>query len=441
MVSNQEKPVDSATKDISNAVKMGAETARAAKTIGKATAQAVSGNVAGAAVTLVKDPQTLKKLLIIILIPVLFFSMLTVFFLYALPTAIFEAVTSYFSTLSESWKAGVYGSDSGIVLAGVCETIKLGGRVISDAAGAAWGAVSSLWNGLTSFFTADSPSNDSSGSRVDDGTETITNDGEELFVTHEESAEKATLLSKIQSCQSKVGLRAEQIKNAINASHGEIDAVFRSKFAGTYDVWDGTTINIVYNDISQTDAIKLLSAYTVVHGASLEGMNLSDFLRWLGYYREFSGANTKFNLGGAGGVTARVKTWCGTFMPQYLQEQMDQEIEAMKRDMVLSGATDDEMKKKEADIKRSYEQYQGPAADLLLTVDCPDFSTVPAQYTTVTTKTGDVVVHCSVSFSVAIRTRSIENLSQDVIGFWDKGVEDAVGQGNQAGEEGIAPAA
>lgn len=45
--------------------------------------------------------------------------------------------------------------------------------------------------------------------------------------------------------------------------HSAIDQVFRSRFAGTYDVWDGTTINVVYNDVSQAEAIRLLSAFTV----------------------------------------------------------------------------------------------------------------------------------------------------------------------------------
>lgn len=430
MANNQENTLESAQKDISNAVKMGANAAKTAKTVGKVAAQAASGNVAGAAVTLLKDPQTLKKILIIALLPVFFIVGLGVFFLYALPTAIFEAVSSYFQSVGEEWEEGVYSSERGIILAGVFETIKAGGRIIGDAVGGALDIMKGIWDGLTSWFTSDSSSDDGSGTRVDDGTETITEDGTELYVTHEEAAEKETLLNKIQACQDKVGLRAEQIKQAVLDQHSAIDQVFSSRFAGTYDVWDGTTINVVYNDISQAEAIRLLSAYTVVHGASLEDMNLSDFLKWLGYYREFSGAHTKFNLGGDSiGVTAAVKTWCGTFMPQYLQEQMEQDIEVKEREIAMSGGSEDQLEAERKAIKTRYEQYQGPAADLLLAVECPNFEDVQPIYRSVRNDDGSVTVHCSVSFSVAIRTRSVDSLSTEIIGFWDKDVEGSVDDG------------
>ena len=154
--SNQENTLESAQRDISNAVKMGANAAKTAKTVGKVAAQAASGNVAGAAVTLLKDPQTLKKILIIALLPVFFIVCLGVFFLYALPTAIFEAVTSYFQSVGEEWEEGVYSAEGGIILAGIFETIKAGGRIIGDAVGGALDFVKGLWDGLTSWFTSDS---------------------------------------------------------------------------------------------------------------------------------------------------------------------------------------------------------------------------------------------------------------------------------------------
>lgn len=94
-----------------------------------------------------KDPQTLKKILIIALLPVFFIVCLGVFFLYALPTAIFEAVTSYFQSVGEEWEEGVYSAEGGIILAGIFETIKAGGRIIGDAVGGALDFVKGLWDG------------------------------------------------------------------------------------------------------------------------------------------------------------------------------------------------------------------------------------------------------------------------------------------------------
>lgn len=406
--------VDSAKKDISGAVKMGAEAAQTAKTLGKAAAQAASGNVAGAVVSLLKDPQTVRNLLIIILLPVIFLAAIIVVFLYALPTAIFETVTSYVDQVAEDWAEGVYSSDRGVFVAGFIESIKAEGRIIGDAVGAVGDFFVGIWNGLTSWFTADSSAG-GEGTRVDDNIEGL--DEESIHITQNEQAETNTLLEKVSACQDKISLRQEQIRNAIQSKQPEIDKIFQERFAGTYDIWGGTTLNIMAPEISQSEAIRLLSAYTVVEGASLQDMRLSDFLKWLGYYRELTGNKTKFNLGGDTlYVETAVKTWCGTFMPQYLVEQRNQDIETEIAEKVSNGEEYDEAAIR-AEVKKNYEIYQGPATDLLLTVDCPDFTTVPPIYTVV--KVGNMsYTVCSVSITITIGTRSVNDLATNVIGFW-----------------------
>ena len=88
MDDRNEKVSDSVERDIQGAVKMGADAARTAKTLGKAAAHAAAGDVAGAAAEVVKDPETLKKILLILLIPVISFVLITTMFLYALPISI-----------------------------------------------------------------------------------------------------------------------------------------------------------------------------------------------------------------------------------------------------------------------------------------------------------------------------------------------------------------
>ena len=77
MDDRNEKVSDSVERDIQGAVKMGADAARTAKTLGKAAAHAAAGDVAGAAAEVVKDPETLKKILLILLIPVISFVLIT----------------------------------------------------------------------------------------------------------------------------------------------------------------------------------------------------------------------------------------------------------------------------------------------------------------------------------------------------------------------------
>lgn len=139
---------DSAAKDVNGAIQMGREAAQGVKTVAKAAAMAASQNYVGAALTLLKDPKTLKKILIIALLPILLFSMLIVFFLYALPTLIFEAVVSYFQEVGERWEETTYAGGGNVFWQGVWATIKTGGEIVGDVA-------TGLWNGLKSLFTTD----------------------------------------------------------------------------------------------------------------------------------------------------------------------------------------------------------------------------------------------------------------------------------------------
>ena len=193
MDDRNEKVSDSVERDIQGAVKMGADAARTAKTLGKAAAHAAAGDVAGAAAEVVKDPETLKKILLILLIPVISFVLITTMFLYALPISIYEGVSTYFSDIEEQWESDVYGSDKSTFVAGVEATLKAGVRLSGEGLSRIGDAVSgwfrSIWNGLQSWFTKDDA--------VDDESDILTEDGYELYVTMNEANEKTTLDEKV----------------------------------------------------------------------------------------------------------------------------------------------------------------------------------------------------------------------------------------------------
>ena len=117
--------VESAQRDISSAIRMGKNTARSAKNLSKAAAKAASGNLVGAAVDVLKDKETMKRVLILLLIPILCFAMLGTFFLYALPVSIFEGVVSYFDGIAEQWNQLVYDGGGSIAFKKFTATIRI----------------------------------------------------------------------------------------------------------------------------------------------------------------------------------------------------------------------------------------------------------------------------------------------------------------------------
>lgn len=385
----------SAQKDINGAINMGREAAQAAKTVQAVASQAAAGNFAGAAISLLKDPATTKKIIAIILIPFLIVGLLMVCFLYALPTMIFEAVESFFSDLGERWDQTTYGGQDGVVWGGIKATIGSVGDIVGSAA-------KGIWDGLCSLFT-------SKEGDVDDKSETLTDSGTELHVTQQEAAERETLNRKIDACIAKLTKRSDQIEGGIKAVKPQIAEYFDSKYASTCDEWLGTKVQVVKNSLSKRDAVKLLSTYTVMTEGATKDIKLSDFMRWLGYYNEFTTARTSFNVGGpTNGVTASVQSWDGTFVPQYLFEQ--RKFENKEFDKQLT----------------NFDKLSCPAVDLLLIVDCPNFEDIKPTYSIVevSVRGSDGQMHTkkikvgSVDVVVSIISRDIDSFSQ-IVGFWD----------------------
>ena len=186
-------------------------------------------------------------------------------------------------------------------------------------------------------------------------------------------------------------------------------------YAGS-GVWDGATVCVVKSPTTKSDAIKLLSAYTVMKAGSLDNQKLSDFMKWLGYYKTFAGNGVSFNIGGASGVNGYAKTWCGTFMPQYLEEQMKQDITEKSMELAQAGTLSSN-EDYARDIREEYENHMAPAADLLFVVTSPDFSDSSAINLT-SYVDDDGITHYSAYFSVTISMRSIDELATDIMGFW-----------------------
>lgn len=336
--------VDSLEKDAQGAIRMGRQAARTAKTVSKAAAQAATGNVAGAVTTVVKDPQTAKKVLFVILAPILALILIIVMFLHALPTVIFETVCSYFEGVTEEWKEEVYSGGNDAFWSGILASIKAGGTIVG-------GFSASIWDNLqgsTSYDGANDAAQGAGGVSADDT---------ELHVTQDEAAEMETLQNKMDAALEKVAAREQLIYDSIMENQGRISASVTSAYGTAYDEFY-VNVSITTEGLTADAAVELLSLFTVQTNASLKELSMSDFLRWMGWYNSTNTSTSYFNLSNIL-YDVPIKAWNGTFLPQYLEEQRQQEIE-------LYGAS-----------VTDFDTYRCAAVDFMIIVDAPWLEEIP----------------------------------------------------------------
>ena len=215
----EKSTAQAASDDLRGAINMGKGAAHTAKTVSKAAAQAASGNVAGAAVSILKDPETMKNLLIIILLPIIFLATVMVVFLYALPTAIFESVVSFFAHVKEAWNTAKLSNEygGGFLSTLIGATIQLSND-LPDLIG---GKIQGIWNSLKNVF-ADDEGKDYEKNQ----TEAISDNGAELTITAQEASEKLAIVKKAVAINKKYDIRAQQIKVALDGDGTSIKNSF-----------------------------------------------------------------------------------------------------------------------------------------------------------------------------------------------------------------------
>lgn len=181
-------------------VQIGAEAARTAASIGKAASKAASQNYVGAAIEVLKDQHARNIVIAIILIPILLFSIISVFFLYALPTTMWEAVQTFFAMLKEGFLEDIYSGQYGSTWQSFFPALRNAvGNAISTTA-------SNIWNAFKGLFTSDSTQSDEELSILD---------GDQLLIAQKEQAEKDTLNDKIQATKDKFENRMESIAETV----------------------------------------------------------------------------------------------------------------------------------------------------------------------------------------------------------------------------------
>lgn len=340
-----------------------------------------------------------------VIIPV--FLVLILLFLYALPTMIFETLVEFTSNIKEvlsSWGSDVseaysetlYSGEYGGTIASFFPVLR---SAISTGASE---ALSGLWNSIKGIFTSD----DEEG---DEEEEDLTS---ELLVTQDEEAETEALYTKIDATKTKFESRAEDIEEAVAGKYGDfrsyiVDYIYPNDaepYSNTYlystttttQTQTGTTITTTYTtynywaetrstfgdlvvtcssgSVSDSNCIALMAAKTVMEGASLSDMKLSDYMQWLGY-DGVGGKDYTVDLE-EWRTSINVSRWQGTCLPYYLVMQKAYEDE-----------TYGELKNYDEDYY--IDEYGVGALDLFTIINIPSPSTIT--YSSITETVGEPV--------------------------------------------------
>ncbi len=358
---NDTKQLESA----SHAVKMGKDAAKTAKTLTKAGAHAAAGDFAGAAAEVATDPETLKKILFIILAPLLVFALLVTTCLYALPTAIYDSICSIIEELQVTY----YSSSSIPDLIG--KLVKSAATSIIDAAA---GFLQSAWTTVKGWFFGGS--ND-----VENQTEDLSAANKDIGMFGNESQERLSIIRKAVATNDKYMVRAKQITNALNSNKDAIEAWLLPYCTPGYE-WKGvkyndstaiiptgttsdttvsgtstpllpylnglaeqanaaatlaereaksdefvSTVTANFPQAENSAALAILSLIMAQQGGSLDDIKMSEYMKLLGYHTMIGGPKkTQFDIGYIVDDTQKiwgtVEDWNGTFKLQHSMEEL-----------------------------------------------------------------------------------------------------------------------
>ena len=359
----------STTQSITNAAQTGAKIAKTTKNTAKAIGKAATGNVAGAAIDILKD-DTWRQVIIIILV-IHFFAIFVALFVF--PMSLYEGVKTFWEDKADTWAENYYG-EHGRFASFFIALGKTISKVFQD-----------IWAEITSASTGEEDSDRYSEKEFD--------------LISDESELNQVYGRKVQAAKDKVTGRQNQIAKIIENDAkpgGRISDYFAGRFAseypqqdqitysGEYDdeynqllesivtyTYDGVTTYINKKTLKDTEALRLLCLHTVQEGGDINNVKLSAFMKWMGY-NGGRNKNLTFPLGQNKDFTYTTKSWTGTFMPQYLEDENSRRVLAKIQDPDST----DNIKKDDYD-----KNYGAPLVDMLIKIECPPLSTIRASVT------------------------------------------------------------
>lgn len=394
--------MDTAVSDVRGAIRTGKNVAKAANNVKKtvstvraAKAAAAVGGPAGAIAALLADDRVRKAAIAVAIVCSMFFTMC----LFALPAAIWEAIETFWRNFREEYLLSAEENEIIFYSGGQGPLI----RSVTVVGGNLEKAVTAYWDNVTSSFSGTAP-DDASGSSAE------TYGDSSLQVMASEDAAIEETQRKIDATKEKIKARADQlladavgisgtsasptgmVTGALTWSYGTVDCLklFNETYgeSGTpyfqvggtapvykvgkdFYIYTGVRVSGSVPTISDREAVRLLALYMAQTGGSLNEISMGSYLRWLGYYDGLGyGTYLSVTRGmrsvpmqvGEHTTTVNITShWSGTYLPQYLYEEMHSRIEAETK-----GLAPKEAKKAEQKIRAEYAQYMAPAVDLIL---------------------------------------------------------------------------
>lgn len=399
------KSAGSTSQDIGQAtgevVKMGKQ---ATKIAGKVAAQ----DYAGAAIEAAKDPETTVK---IALVPILIAALcifLVVAILFSIPTAIYDNLCSYFDDISNKWEEIWYGNDGANAIQKFCDWI---GYSLSRPFAAIIDAVEDFISpekakqelkimgsepaekvALLNRLCIVDQKLQSRGDTLKTG---LTSDELKLSLSKylrkqlwgidwsDPTPRGCRWYNPIVKVIYQAPLEAEDVRVTRSDRLTELTNELQNyPTNGTADermTWEDEFNKKIYDKENdggyfkpedESLGLQLLSLLSVQKGASTIDMENIDLIKKMGWTQKgFTPSNIEFAVGGVDSCVCTVPKWQGTFIPQYMEEEI-KNITQMREHYRRLGDTENENKCQEA-LDRYNENAGVALADLALKVDFP----------------------------------------------------------------------
>lgn len=399
-------------------IAMAARTARDARTLGKTAAYAASGNVAGAAVEVAKNPQVFLKIIVAI---VLVISMVLLCIM-SIPSMMWSVAEGVFDSVATMWDdaAGTTGNHITDSLLQVVNFMKeVQHDITAKLADSIKNVFSNAWGAVKNFFLGD---NDGSSENLE-----ATEEGLMTGINEEAQKENfddiCTRTSKRYLDRYCALLEEVEKDSAVRATmYDDYSMTLVTPYPSVQHItWldmllspeDTKKKYESFFNQTKRSAVEILAAYTVQHsGAIGEDVKWSEYSDWLGAenvdgFGPFGLEKYRVN----GWLTECVK-WQGTFMTQPDYEIM---LHDMEEDRKASGISYADFDKNEwlDEHLADYEDKQESVLNRFLQHDPAGPKLV--EWTTTSSDGSTVVTHCHATYT--IQKVSMEDVGKDVMDF------------------------